>query len=395
MFLKIDLLEKIKINFIFVYIVFLSIYAPVTEFFSETRFIFSGFAFLVGLISLFFLKNKKIILILPIFIFYFLISVNNFGLSRALYGWYIYAFFIFSFTLNRQSIVIFFDKKIIFWTTVLLINIIAVLYVDKNGSPWLGASTESFGVERVVSKDWTAAGIMRNPGFTSNSVTVACLLILSYIMSYISIAKTSNLFAKVYFIFLLPLIAYSIYLTTTKTEILCLFFVVVLMLFKDKYVEFVSKILILIMIITSYVFLFSPIKEYWGNNTLLIRFFQMWPSAFQLLDNNLSLLIGKGFGSIGSAQNFDNPTVISNPGDNLLVYLYVSFGVFSIFFILYFIFNLFRFKYDINFVKKKYFYIILMILVFNSFTYNLIELSVFAILFGIFVKVFMNLRFKN
>ncbi len=389
MLIDIQKIEKVKINLIYGYLLFMSLYAPITYYFSSFRFFFSALALFYALLGIFLIKNSKTILILFLFIIYFLISIMNNGLKQSLYGLYIFSFFLFSFTLKKESIVHFFNEKKIFWFFILFINCFAVFYVDKNGSPWIGSSIENFGLERQLSKEWTAGEMIRNPGFSNSSVSIACLILLSYFMSVFNLYRGDKINKNIGIlisIILYPLVSYLIFLTTTKTIIFSMIFATFIFLLPLKIIPILSKIILIIMVVFSYLFFFLPGQEYYGRNTLLIRFYDMWPSAFKILDDYISIIFGRGFGSIGTAQNFNNQYQTSNPGDNLLVYLYVTFGIFSLISCLYFIIKFLSKNIRIPNVNARCFYVVFMILIFNCFTYNMVELSVFAIIFGMFIK---------
>ena len=73
----------------------------------------------------------------------------------------------------------------------------------------------------------------------------------------------------------------------------------------------------------------------------IVRMEETWPRAFNLLADTGSEIFGRGIGGIGAAQKVFEGFAY-NPGDNIFVYAYVSFGIFSIF---YFLFVLLKSQY--------------------------------------------------
>jgi O-antigen ligase len=72
------------------------------------------------------------------------------------------------------------------------------------------------------------------------------------------------------------------------------------------------------------------------------RIQDMWPRAFDLFASPMQVLWGRGLGGIGTAQTFDEWNR-ANAGDNLMVYVLVTFGIFGLAYIAIFLGVLFRF----------------------------------------------------
>ncbi|MDM7180878.1 hypothetical protein, partial [Klebsiella quasipneumoniae] len=184
---------------------------------------------------------------------------------------------------------------------------------------WLGGIINVGGVDKVISRDWTTGGVLRNPGFTAASFDAATLLMIS---SFFIISKffEDKKFVLAFLIFLTSI--YFIYLTTTKTTIVTLIIALVLMLTPVFLTKIMVKIIIIVSILFSYFYMIPQLKyeTYDPQNTLLMRMYSTWPRAISLLDDSISIFVGKGFGAIGTPAQYFSPKFYS-PGDNVLVYM--------------------------------------------------------------------------
>ncbi|MET0386202.1 MAG: hypothetical protein ABW321_09610 [Polyangiales bacterium] len=194
--------------------------------------------------------------------------------------------------------------------------------------PWVGLAMDGPMGELELSKQWWTADGLRIPGFTR----------VSYIAAQLMLISLGPLLATgIGWLLRLVLIATAgvvISLTTTKGAFtgLALIAVVDLLTVMSGFYGLVAPLLMG----TSLVCLALPLigvqigrpngpVPSWAES-FAERIGDMWPRAFELLDDPVSVVLGRGVGGIGMPQTFVEP-LLFNASDNLTVFLIVSFGV--------------------------------------------------------------------
>lgn len=94
----------------------------------------------------------------------------------------------------------------------------------------------------------------------------------------------------------------------------------------------------------------------------------IWPDAFDMVKQGGNFFLGRGLGSLGGAQLYFE-TKNYNPGDNIFVFAYVYFGVFSI---LYFYYIYYKSK-TINFATDLQYYLIILTIFIYGMVVNIFE----------------------
>lgn len=338
--------------------------------------------------SVLFTSNIKILIMGSFVGLYLFIGMINKSLISSLFGLYVFIPFFYSFLFSKEIVNKIINEDYKFSTFLFITCAIGVLYVDTFGASWIGMEQEVGGITKEISKAWSSNGVMRNPGFTSGSVSAAgiMLIVTAQIGRYLSIR------GKVIPYCLLFVVSfYVIYLTTTKTMIFSLVIVMVLLYMPFNVVRWVVKLSVLATCLFSYYYMFGdkPLGYAQFDNTLLIRMYSTWPDAISILDDNISFLFGKGFGSIGTPSYYF-PSKISSPADNLYVYLYVIFGLVSVIVMSILILKLLV-KKKFHTLDDKLFYIIVVIIFSGAVTYNMIESSIYSIYGGVIIGcIFFN-----
>ncbi|EOD9922552.1 hypothetical protein ACJ8NE_001057 [Klebsiella pneumoniae] len=315
-------------------------------------------------------------------ILYFIIGIGNFSTLQASFGLYIMIPFFYCLTYSKTIAYYVFNGTQKLYFFLFITCCIGIAYVSMFGAPWLGGIINVGGVDKVISRDWTTGGVLRNPGFTAASFDAATLLMIS---SFFIISKffEDKKFVLAFLIFLTSI--YFIYLTTTKTTIVTLIIALVLMLTPVFLTKIMVKIIIIVSILFSYFYMIPQLKyeTYDPQNTLLMRMYSTWPRAISLLDDSISIFVGKGFGAIGTPAQYFSPKFYS-PGDNVLVYMYVICGFVSVILVGLFVFKfLFSRFYDASLAKK--YYIICFCIMVGGVTYNLFESVFYSTSLGVLI----------
>lgn len=336
------------------------------------------------------LVKPLLIVISCIFILYVMIGWLNNGLIQTLFGVYIFIPFIFSMAYSGDIFdkLLSSSKKGFFFFG--FSGVLGVMYVNTFGAPWLGSVADIGGYSKVLSRDWTAGGALRNPGFTGASFDAATLILISFFFILYAL-KSKNKWMSYIVVFLIPL--YPIYLTTTKTTIVTYIILSLAMLLPTLAVRVFSRTCITIGVFYSYFYMMfgHEQEKYDHTNTFLQRMYETWPDAIGLLKSNYSLLIGKGIGGIGTPSLLFSPQSY-NPADNAMVYLYVIGGVVSVVFIV-----LFLLKFLFSGFHEKYsgtaYYLLAFCIFTGGVTYNLFESVFYAPFAGVLVGVLFNSKF--
>ena len=223
--------------------------------------------------------------------------------------------------------------------------------------PWVGSTISVGGTSVVASKDLTDYGISRYGGFALASFDAAAqiLCFAVWILAY-----SRNVLFSVFVWFLCGV---GIFITTTKglfaSYVLLTFYFLTLPLIKSsKGIRYGwAAILCLFLLLDISLPLYSL-----GNQTeiryhtylqLVVfgsfgdRMSVMWPGSFSLLKGVAGWLLGRGVGGIGDAQEIFEPSQ-AYAGDNIFVYLTVSFGIIATVFFL----GYFTLKSSARFIQK-------------------------------------------
>lgn len=332
-------------------------------------------------------KKLSYILLMVFLSIYVLIGINNNSLVSSVFGIYIFIPFLFAFLYSTELYQRIFVNNFKFNLFYFLSCAVGILYVNQFGAEWIGAEQEIAGVTKVVSRDWISDGMMRNPGFTGTSVSSATLVIITCtFLGY-------TLLEKRRFISLLVIFAvstYLIYLTTTKTTMVTLGFVFILIFCSAFITKYIVKTIFLFLTLFSYYCMFNISNVSTGmlTNTMLIRMYQTWPNAMLLLETPLQYFFGKGFGSIGVPTYYFTPA-LANSADNMYVYLYVIFGVFSILFSFFFMMKFLSFGLILSKTTKQFLIISLVILT-GGITSNLFEASFYSVYGGVIIGMIVS-----
>lgn len=198
--------------------------------------------------------------------------------------------------------------------------------------PWAGVTYATAAGDVTASREWTMAGIKRIAGFTrasfeaSTNLAILCapLLVLTRVPWWLKAASYA--------------VTMALILATTSKGSVVAFLLVGLCLPLILSTRHKQKINILLYCLPLLVIgipallamyeiradLDGPIG--WALSSFAERINQMWPEAFRNVTQHGNIILGRGVGGIGFPQKFGDG-LLYNSADNVMVYLYVSFGL--------------------------------------------------------------------
>ncbi len=212
--------------------------------------------------------------------------------------------------------------------------------------PWMGGEGYSIGgVEVEITRNWDAFGVSRLPGFSRASYTAAnhlTVFALWLLCTRMSVFWKAVLWGAA---------GYAILLTTSKTPLIVIAAAPPLLLgytllsrtgkWARVYSYGVVAVILAIMIGLPLMgeinkgggrihLPYDDIFPFLRMESFADRVENMWPNAFRLLDVDgpVAHVLGRGLSGIGVGQKFTEMDII-NSGDNMHVFLYITFGMFS------------------------------------------------------------------
>ncbi len=201
--------------------------------------------------------------------------------------------------------------------------------------PWMGMETHIGGISVDVSRNWdiTDGFAKRAAGFTRSSISAAMLLP--------TLALVIALRMPSYILRMLMLFATcgAVFLTTQKGAVLAIG-VVTLILMSPGFMRYRllcwAAIGFAVLDVTLPIFtsglLVADNGGVFSFASFAMRITDTWPDAWRWISNNNLFPFGVGLGGIGGAQRFYAQDFF-NPSDNLFIFIYANFGVLSLFYL--------------------------------------------------------------
>lgn len=211
--------------------------------------------------------------------------------------------------------------------------------------PWVDASYEVLGRQMVAARDWEAYGMPRLSGFTRASYTAAAQILICYVALE---HRTKSLAWRAGF-WAVGLVA--IYYTTSKSPMLAMALLPLTYFLVGRIRDsgaarrrwaasaLMAFWLLLVFAGPFLAMTYGPQLYPAGTgvgadySSFADRVLNTWPNAIAMIDryDPVQWVFGRGLGSIGSPQQLSHPDSY-NPGDNLAIYLFVTFGLASLVF---------------------------------------------------------------
>lgn len=211
--------------------------------------------------------------------------------------------------------------------------------------PWVDASYEVLGRQMVAARDWQAYGMQRLSGFTRASYTASAQILICFV-ALEHRAKSLNLRAAFWALGLV-----AIYYTTSKSPLLAMAALPItyLLIGRMRNTDAATRrkaaagvmLFWLALVFAGPLLALTYGPELYPAGTgvgihyssFADRVLNTWPNAMAMIDRHspVQWIFGRGLGGIGAPQQLMHPDDY-NPGDNLAVYLYLTFGVFALVF---------------------------------------------------------------
>lgn len=211
-----------------------------------------------------------------------------------------------------------------------VLTVIGVCINWATDMPWAGETFESAVGATEVSREWTTGGIRRLAGFAKASFDASTIVVTIGA----ALALIPGLSVWMQLALLLTSIGIVV-LTTSKGSMLALVFIALYIGLRRRsenrlgvffYVAPAAMLAIPLLL-----FAFEYKATVHGDLWFLLSSFAerinwMWPRAFGNLGSWQGAILGRGVGGIGFPQRFGEG-LIYNSADNVMVYLFVSFGI--------------------------------------------------------------------
>lgn len=335
--------------------------------------------------SLFTFKiNRMFIIVIIIFIFHSIVAlffVDNYLMPFFAWKTYLGLFLgilygSLLFTNLRLTVRVF--------TVLLICGVIGVFINYFIEFPWEGLEYRLGGVDIEGVRSWVDMfGLKRLSGFARTSFDAAAqaLLLAVFLFCYLK-----NSFAK---LLIWLLVAPVLFLTTTKgillTYLLLTIFFLIYRIIPNYYHIYQKLLFVLlaIAIIMPVLSIFGPIYH---DVPLFLKSFYMriegsWPDVFKLVQQDGSLLLGRGLGGMGSSQvYFEAPKY--NPGDNIFLLFYGNLGLFGIVYLIY----LAKLGQSLDLKTELFYYLF----IFSFLSYGIVTSCIDNALFCLFLGVFLG-----
>ena len=276
-----------------------------------------------------------------------------------------------------------YDRRIVVFFFMMFMISCMGLYLDYffyEDMPWRNLAYTIDDVEISGVREWTAGELIRLAGFARSSYDAAVYVLFSsfFFMVY---------FRNRLFRFILWLVAgMAIFATTSKGVLASYFLISVIMAIK---LVLPAKSLrgVVIALVTLVIAL--PLYSVWATVSLynysaimgsfVDRLLNTWPAAWNLIVDDGSVILGRGFGGIGTPQYLFYE-LNRNPADNFFLYLYAVFGMPCF---IYFIYVCYKSLYLNLTVKQDLLcYLNLIALFTYGITTNMVENSLLCLLMG-------------
>lgn len=239
------------------------------------------------------------------------------------------------------------DRLIDAMTPIFFIATAGVLINVMFRYPWVDASYEVMGRQMVAARDWQAYGMQRLSGFTRASYTAAAQILICYVA--LEHRTKSLVWRAVYW----SAGCAAIYYTTSKSPLLAMACLPIVYFLVGRIRETkaarrrwaaIGIVAFWIALVFAGPFLaltYGPALYPAGTgagadySSFADRVLNTWPNAIALIDryDPVQWIFGRGLGGIGSPQQLAHPDSY-NPGDNLAIYLFITFGIASFIFAL-------------------------------------------------------------
>lgn len=257
--------------------------------------------------------------------------------------------------------------------------------------PWEGFGYSVGDLDVEGSRQWYAnGGVKRLAGFSRASFDAAVQV---QVLAILYVVTTRSAWLR---LIIWTLSVFAIYPTNSKGILLVWLVLTPIVLLRERLPESPQRampavigVLGLTLPLSTLVFSFN---SQFSNPTLANLTFSfydrlnyMWPEAWHLLREYGHLHMGRGVGSVGTAQTYFEPSLF-NAGDNVFMYWLVIFGWAAIPGFLFLLLRGLRLRPQRSVLELRIFCLLIAVLVYGSMS-NVVENAVFAMTAGLVVRM--------
>lgn len=265
-----------------------------------------------------------------------LVSTLNFhNPLPAGYGAMLLAPVLFGFIAARQLVMP--GRRMVQFLALLWVVSVFGIVLDKFfvSFPWTGIETNIGGLSVDLARNWeiTEGFAKRAAGFTRSSINAAMLVpVLALIIA-------PRIRSYIIRMAMLAITVATVLLTTQKGAVVAIA-AVTMILAAPRFMRFRllcwAAVGFAILDVALPIFTAGLLMPDHGGvfsfASFAMRITGTWPEAWRWIGNNNLFPFGVGLGGIGGAQRFFAPD-FTNPSDNLFIFLYGNFGIFSLFYL--------------------------------------------------------------
>jgi predicted membrane channel-forming protein YqfA (hemolysin III family) len=259
--------------------------------------------------------------------------------------------------------------------------------------PWTGLETHVGGISVDVSRGWDISEGFdkRAAGFTRSSISAAMLIAT---LALIIVPRMGRYLPR---LFVLAVSGAAIFFTTQKGAFAAIVAVMAVFACPDW-----SRYRLMLWLCLGWVAVDIALPLFTADlrmaenggvfslSSFAMRITGTWPEAWRWIGNNDVFPFGVGLGGIGGAQRFYAQNFF-NPSDNLFIFLYANFGVLSLFYLAWMVWQAVDQPFDLRQIAIAP----LAILAFNlgyGAALSMLEDQVSALYFGAAVGMLWQLR---
>lgn len=279
------------------------------------------------------------------------------------------------------------QTNMIKWYLIMYILTVIGVFINWNTDmPWAGETFDSAVGATEVSREWTTGGIRRLAGFAKASFDASTIAVT--LGGAIALLPGTKRYVQ---LLIFVVTTAVVLLTTSKGSMLALVFVAFYIATRTNTPNRLSSFFFIapavMFAIPLLLFIFNYNATVNGNLWFLLSSFAerinwMWPRAFENIGSLQGAIFGRGVGGIGFPQRFGEATTY-NSADNVLVYLFVSFGLPTFIYLYITLKNLRNQAHTIPPYVWNCLISWLIYWIFYGFTTNMVENPYFSFLFGL------------
>ncbi|MDI4664840.1 hypothetical protein K9U40_10940 [Xanthobacter autotrophicus] len=217
---------------------------------------------------------------------------------------------------------------------ILIVSVIGVLLNPYIEYPWIGLTTNAFGVERTAGKLWWAGGEVRYGGFAGDSTMAAFTIFTVYVL-------ISPYFSRITNILMWPALVWAISVTTSKTAlgVILIYFIIYLatMLFRSRgqtvgFLQVLARLSFVLVLVPPVLILvfggfdLSTVSPMLGS--MSDRIDNTWRGPFLTIAEifPIGLVIGCGVGCYAYPMTYTALADLYFPLDNFYMTTYMMLG---------------------------------------------------------------------